>query len=89
MSELQRLEFAPQDGTKTTVAAWKRTVFASSENDILLPAAFFGSETEVTLCAMCDGVRMTTYKKHIYIPMDWAMRVGCGNGHQYVLEVVE
>ena len=74
MSNLRILEFEPQGGRKTKSPAWARTVLVSPDGSILLPAALFGSETQVILCAMIDGVPVTTYKKHGYVPLDWALR---------------
>lgn len=74
MNKLRVLEFGAEGGRKAKSPAWARTVLVSSDGSILLPAALFGSETPVILCAMIDCVPMATYKKHGYVPLDWALR---------------
>ena len=74
MSKLRVLEFKSPDGAKAKSPVWMRTAMVRLDGQILLPAALFGAETQVILCAMIDGVPITSHKTHGYVPMDWAFR---------------
>ncbi|CAM3356433.1 hypothetical protein BZK31_06095 [Pseudomonas floridensis] len=55
---------------------WRRSFGVSDNEEVFVPAAMAGEETEmnVTLCASGDGQSTAMHLDHHFVPSDWLKR---------------
>jgi hypothetical protein len=54
---------------------WARSVaIEKTGGECFFPAAWIGDEMSIMLCVSFDDVRYFHDKKHLYIPLSWAIR---------------
>lgn len=57
------------------IALWMVSLLLTNDGECFVPAIASGrSETEIMICAACDGVGITMHKKHCFVPLDWLER---------------
>lgn len=56
---------------KIKSANWKKSFGISDDGVIFAPGAAMGDEVTVEMCAHYDGMPCITYKKHLFVPIEW------------------
>lgn len=63
--------FLVETGIGTKCPKWARTALLSNKR-VFVPAALFGPELIVYLCAMHDGDVSLSFEEHLYVETEWA-----------------
>ena len=58
------------------LAEWKRTVLVQ-DGEVWIPAGIFENEEIIFLTACYDAIPVLKYEKHIFIPLEWAIKEYC------------
>ncbi len=56
----------------TNLPKWMRSFGVDIDGDIFVPAIYSGqSEMATMLCASYDGIPISSYKRHTFVPLEW------------------
>ena len=61
-----------QPAGRRRLPTWLRTVFVAADGTVFAPAELGGRLAY--LCALHDGVRIVSSRRHVYVPTTWLRR---------------